>query len=48
MNAALKLNEFLEANNTAPSVDNEELLISAYQLIKMELIESNFSIETST
>jgi len=45
MNATLALNEFLSKTNNNPTIENEKLLLTAYQLVKEEVIKSNYSIE---
>lgn len=44
MSAADILKDFIALNEEKHSEDNEKILLSAYELIKKELIESNYSI----
>lgn len=46
MNAASILKEFMDLNEAIPTDENEEILLTAYELIKKELIDSNYSIES--
>ncbi|MCM2999995.1 hypothetical protein M3647_21200 [Paenibacillus cellulositrophicus] len=45
MNAAAILKKFICINESSPSLKNEKLLLNAYELIKKELIDTNYSIE---
>ena len=46
MNASSILKEFIDVNEIIPSEENEELLLTAYELVNKELIDSNYSIES--
>ncbi|MGG4048711.1 hypothetical protein [Paenibacillus favisporus] len=46
MNASAILNKFICINESSPSLQNEKLIFNAYELIKKELMDTNYSIES--
>jgi tetratricopeptide (TPR) repeat protein len=46
MNAASALDEFMNKTNINPAIENETLLLTAYQLVKEEVVKSNYSIKS--
>ncbi|WNQ13374.1 hypothetical protein MJA45_10230 [Paenibacillus aurantius] len=46
MEAAVFLKEFISQNESCPSGQDEALLVDAYELVKKELLETSYSIES--
>jgi tetratricopeptide (TPR) repeat protein len=46
MNAASALDEFISETNSNPTIENEALLLTAYKLVKEEVVKSNYSIKS--